>query len=103
MAEIFNPFGVSDTDLQKINGNLSKPLDTLFNENTQLHGIKTFVANGTFVVPTGVTGIFVTACGAGGGGSFAGGGGAMCIINSYYPVTPGQIIEITLGVGGLVV
>lgn len=66
---------------------------------------KTFTSNGTFIVPSGVTGIFVTACGGGGGGAgdanyAAGGGGAACIIRQLFSVTPGQQINITIGSGG---
>ena len=70
---------------------------------------KVFTKNGTFVVPAGVNGIYITACGGGGGGASgrrdssyhgAGGGGAACIIHQFFSVTPGQIIPITVGQGG---
>lgn len=65
----------------------------------------TFVSDGTFTVPDGVTKIKVTAVGAGGGGAvielFAagGGGGGACIVGTY-DVTAGEDIAITIGVGG---
>lgn len=64
----------------------------------------TFVTDGTFTVPEGVTKIKVTAAGGGGGGACpnhcgGGGGGGACIIATY-TVTPGQTISITIGKGG---
>lgn len=65
----------------------------------------TFVTDGTFTVPEGVTKIKVTAVGGGGGGGLAdasagGGGGGACII-AIYTVTPGAEISITVGKGGV--
>ena len=37
---------------------------------------KMFTSNGTFVVPEGVTKIYVTGCGGGGGGARYSGGGS---------------------------
>lgn len=55
---------------------------------------KIFIENGLFTVPDDVEAIYVTVCGGGGGG------GAACIIRNLYKVTPGQIINITVGKGG---
>ena len=75
-------------------------------------GKKIFTSNGTFVVPTGVTKIYVTACGGGGGGCCSttyndgrgmkgsGGGGAPVILMKPISVTSGQSIPITIGKGG---
>ena len=72
----------------------------------------TFVTNGTWTVPEGITKILITACGGGGGGGAApiistsavlsggGGGGAACIQQVAYNVTPGDEIQITIGLGG---
>lgn len=69
-----------------------------------------------FTIPENITTIVVTACGGGGGGgggggipatggtSHGGGGGAggcgATIITTSIPVTPGEIISVTLGDGG---
>lgn len=77
-------------------------------------GQQTFATNGTFVVPSGVTKIYASACAGGGGGagtynntststvvSGGGGGGAgQSILKQPYTVTPGQSIPITVGVAG---
>lgn len=73
-----------------------------------------FVVSGTFTVPDGVTTLYLSGCGAGGGGggsggavnntSFGGGGGGggagQSAIRQAVSVTPGQTINITIGVGG---
>ena len=67
---------------------------------------QTFTSSGTFIVPPGVTSIIVECWGAGGagGGSSAnnnggsgGGGGGYCI--NTLTVTPGQVINYTVGTG----
>ncbi len=66
-----------------------------------------FVANGTFVVPSGVTVIFAEVTGGGGGGggggrstsAGAGGGGSLPIMSSL-AVTPGDSLAIVVGAGG---
>lgn len=64
----------------------------------------TFNADGTFVVPAGVTSITVQAFGGGGGGGGnftsrpGGGGGAFA--SSVISVTPGTSYSITVGAGG---
>ncbi|WP_338509199.1 hypothetical protein [Burkholderia gladioli] len=85
----------------------------------QLRQIKTiavFTSNGTFTVPAGVLGIWITATAGGGGGgaggnttglsSIVGGGGGggggagQFLIRAFFAVTPGQVISITVGAGG---
>ncbi len=78
-------------------------------------GIAEFTEDGTFTVPAGVTLISITACGGGGGGGGSlaltntsvslqvgsgGGGGGDVIIKKEYTVTPGQVLDITIGKGG---
>lgn len=73
----------------------------------------TFVTNGIWTVPEGITKVLITACGAGGGGgggaigtsvegtqAGGGGGGGACINKQAFNVTPGDEIIITIGVGG---
>ncbi len=73
---------------------------------------QTFTANGTFVVPAGVTSVTVEAWGGGGGGggvdgannsTRAGGGGSGGTFTraTNVAVTPGQSINVTVGAGGL--
>jgi hypothetical protein len=66
---------------------------------------KTFDADGTFVVPPGVTSITVEAWGAGGGTrndgtARTGGGGGGAYARSVLTVTPGQSFAVTVGTGG---
>ena len=67
----------------------------------------TFLANGSWTVPVGVTEIIVDGCGGGQGGHFGVGGGSTragghgatyhCVKLS---VTPGQILNVFIGAGG---
>ncbi len=57
-----------------------------------------FTQNGTFTVPNFVTAIKVSACAAG-VGRYAG----EYLIDQIYNVTPGQIIELTIGAGNTVI
>src|SRR6187549_607241 len=66
----------------------------------------TATTSGTFIVPAGVTKLTVslTAGGAGGGGgafTYGGGGGGAgsSISNIIIPVTPGQVLPYTVGLG----
>jgi len=77
---------------------------------------KVFNTSGPFVVPSGVDVVMVQAWGAGGGGwitssfvasgkggqevSYGGVGGGGDYVMSIIPVTPGQTIPVTVGVGG---
>lgn len=72
-----------------------------------------FTASGTWVCPTGVTVIYISACGGGGGGGGGagfsssygaggggGGGAAEFVIMTPVAVTPGVTYTITIGAGG---
>jgi hypothetical protein len=70
-------------------------------------GIQIFNSVGTFIVPAGVTTVYVTMCGGGGGGgdyygSYDGGNGgnADVVFMQAVQVTPGQNISVTIGAGG---
>lgn len=72
------------------------------------HGEQLFTANGTFVVPDGVSTLVVTAVGGGGGGGAGGGGqsggagGRGSVTSSIpVPVTPGESIPVIVGQGGI--
>lgn len=62
--------------------------------------VATFFVNGSWIVPAGVTKILVEAWGGGGGGSSYGGGGGGGYVRGIFTVTPGNSINITIGVGG---
>lgn len=69
------------------------------------HGIQVFTASGTFVVPNGITKIYISMAGGGGGGgrvvgSAGGGGGGSSVINLPYTVVPGNNYTVTIGAGG---
>jgi hypothetical protein len=72
----------------------------------QTSGMQEFLASGSFTVPIGVTKVRsrVWGAGGGGGGAFAGagsGGGGGGYAEGMYAVTPGQVITVTVGVGGV--
>ncbi len=71
-------------------------------------GVQTFTSNGTFTVPPGITKIWVTACAGGqsgervssGSSGVAGGAGGEYIFRKAFAVTPGTLVNITVGKGG---
>lgn len=69
--------------------------------------LQEFNSNGTFIVPDGVSEVFVDAAGGGGGGGGAGyaggggGGGAYFLTKQGYEVTPRENILIEIGLGGV--
>jgi len=87
--------------------------DQLVRAITKVKGCQRFTANGNFSVPQWVTTIYVSACAGGGGGGGAppgssgvgsgggGGGAGQSIIRQPYAVTPGDVIAVTIGGGGL--
>lgn len=80
----------------------------LFGNFIGSHGLAIFMSSGSFIVPEGVTQIFITEVGAGGGGGggsvslgVGGGGGAGAyIINFPYTVVPLSTYTVTIGIGG---
>ncbi|MBW8331920.1 MAG: HYR domain-containing protein [Prolixibacteraceae bacterium] len=77
--------------------------NTVWGQSTQLH-----TANGTFTVPSGVTGVTVEAWGGGGGGGAGGaflstgrgGGGAGGSFTRAFTVVPSASYTVTVGIGG---
>lgn len=77
---------------------------------TTLSGLSAqiFTSSGSFVAPSGVTLVFITAVGAGGGGTGGvtntngggGGGSGAIIINYPYTVVPGNTYTVTINAGG---
>lgn len=85
---------------------------TAVNESIQVTTLTT--GTGTFTVPASITKILITGIGAGGGGANGGasagginssggggGGGAGSVGTVIMDVTPGQVFNYTIGVGGL--
>lgn len=69
-------------------------------------GCQTFTSNGTFVVPSNVKKIWVTACAGGQGGVYTGsdklgGQGGDWVFKQPFSVSPNQSISITVGLGGV--
>lgn len=74
--------------------------------------LQRFTSSGSFTVPPGITTVFVSGCAGGGGGGFSspttsnvsggggGGGAGQSIIRAPRAVTPGQVINVTIGAGG---
>lgn len=97
-------------EAQYVIDELGKNIDDV--KSSMSSGVETFTESGTFIVPEGVTKIWVTACGGGAGGNGgiymyndesyggSGGQGGSCIIREPFHVTPGQSIPITIGEGG---
>lgn len=79
-----------------------------------LKSVQRFTTSGTFIVPDGVTQVWVSGCAGGGGGgsslatnasSFvtggSGGGAGQSVLRVPISVTPGQVIPLTIGGGGV--
>lgn len=69
------------------------------------HGSQTFTSSGTFIVPFGITSVFVTGCAAGGQGSSNmaypnGGGGGEWAFKKPFTVVPSEKLTITIGASG---
>ncbi|AXW85566.1 hypothetical protein AU509_17225 [Lonsdalea britannica] len=90
-----------------------------FRENVQkeiarTRGLQKFLTSGQFVVPEGVSTVYLSGCGGGGGGGGGGcrtltyewggggggGGAGQPIIKEAVNVTPGEVIAVTIGAAG---
>ena len=73
--------------------------------NVAVPGSRLFPSSGNFVVPAGVYSVQVTVVGAGGSGangqSNGGGGYAGNVVTKSVSVSPGQVIRVTVGAGGI--
>jgi hypothetical protein len=71
------------------------------------HGYQTFTQTTTFQVPAGITQLYVQLWGGGGGGgsnrcgSLGGGGGSGGYVSATIAVVPGEVLQLTIGNGGL--
>jgi hypothetical protein len=112
---VFNPstgnLGIGTTNpTSSLSVNGSTVIGTQILDMTSLSTTFTTVGSDTFTVPAGVTkisAVLIAGGGAGGGsnggaGGNGGGGGGLVYINDY-PVTPNQILNITVGTGGVAV
>lgn len=63
----------------------------------------TFTTSGEFTVPAGTTEVRVLAVGGGGGGAngHQGGGGSGRVVTATLTVTPGEVVPVIVGAGGL--
>jgi hypothetical protein len=66
----------------------------------QYNHFKGYYTDATWMVPDGVTEVKVEIWGAGGGGHSGGGGGGGGYLCGIIPVTPGEILEVEIGLGG---
>lgn len=98
------------------NSQLWSNATNVFVGSSDPHGISRFTASGTFTVPAGVTTLYVSGCGGGGGGGggagyntsnssyYAGGGGGggagSQAIRTPISVTPGLVVNVTIGAAG---
>lgn len=69
-------------------------------ELSEFKSIKTFMGNGAFQLPKGVTRIMVEVWGAGAGGSSVGGGGGGAYGKAILNVADGSRVTVTVGTGG---
>lgn len=72
-----------------------------------VHGGQLFISSGTFVVPAGITSVYLSMIGGGGGGGGSdtsgpggGGGAGGWVLNYLFSVTPGNSYTVTIGTGG---
>jgi len=72
----------------------------------QPHGQATFFANGTLIIPIGISTIYMTGCASGGAGAVqassggGGGGGGEWCVKKAVTVVPGETLAITIGGAG---
>lgn len=122
MTDLVNGYFINKTKKE-----LEARITSVFNElveefNQEIGGYKKYAKPGTytFVVPTGITNILVSAIGAGGGGGGGGGGKQYGSSTTYYApgsagggggygnfsvdqsiaVTPGETLTVIIGAGG---
>ena len=102
-VEIGNRKPLSETFHSKVGQNINALIDL-----AKVNVVEYTSGSGTYVVPDGVTLIYVFGCGAGGGGgasatgNVSGGGGGGGGAFGWYPkvVTPGQNISYSVGLAG---
>ena len=71
------------------------------NSGSGVHGIQSFTTSGTWVVPAGVTPIYVSGCAGGAGGNqYVSGAAGQPVIEMPITVTPGHTLTATIGAAG---
>jgi hypothetical protein len=65
-----------------------------------LKNMKTFIQNGTFMIPKGVSRVVVELWGGGGGGTVVGGGGGAAYGKAIIEVSEGNLLSVEVGQGG---
>lgn len=97
--------GHTESLMRKIGSNLN----ALLNRTNATWEEQTFTSNGNFVVPTGVTKVWLVGCGGGGAGAGSGalgfknrsGGAGAPLGVTQIPVTPGATMPVIIGAGGV--
>ncbi|MFP1896247.1 hypothetical protein ACLEEJ_13110 [Lonsdalea quercina] len=81
-------------------------------EIARARGLQKFLTSGQFIVPEGVSTVYLSGCGGGGGGGGGGcrtltyewggggGGAGQPVIKEAVNVTPGEVIAVTIGAAG---
>lgn len=88
---------------EQVKQSMGQLIDFLADNEIVRHDKEIFTISGQWTVPSGVTRVYVSGCGGGGGGSAVygcGGGGAASVFRKPVNVTPGEKIQITIGLGG---
>ena len=73
---------------------------TEWTDNSEFKNYVTFYENGSLLIPPGVSRIKVELWGGGGGGAYGGGGGSGGYSTGIFTVTPDDLINILVGLGG---
>jgi hypothetical protein len=92
-------FDVTDYDFDTLVSVISDALGT----HTPTLQRQVFTTSGTFTVPAGVSQVFLSGCAAGAGGAGiwgASGGAGESVMLFPVTVSPGEVITVTIGVGG---
>jgi hypothetical protein len=104
--------GAPSAPTPPMGSNTQQIATTAFVQTTIKGRQQRFAVSGSFMVPAGVSTVYLTGCGAGGGGgggggfvaSGSGGGGGggagQSMIREAVTVTPGQVYIVTIGAGG---
>jgi hypothetical protein len=114
MAAVLAQFIANQTGTNSVDdGTTSTLLGNLFLATRATHGVARFTSSGSFIVPAGVTTLFISGCGGGGGGGAGGGGantgygaggaggsGGQPGVRAPVSVTPGMALNVVIGAAG---
>lgn len=94
VIQTFSPMPGGASGIKFANGSIQSSASPFGN-------ISVYNANSTFVVPSGVTRLWVEVYGGGGSGTAGDAGGAGGVAMGFKDVIPGQSIPVTVGAGGI--